>query len=72
MFGRRKSGMLDAFIIEEIKRREKAREERSRPQPQLPVPYEEDERPRRRSEDESPTRPVIVVDLMPADRCLAA
>jgi hypothetical protein len=54
--------MLDAFIIEEIKRREKLREDRNRPQAELPLPTEEDQRPGRRSEDESPA-PVIIIDL---------
>jgi hypothetical protein len=57
--------MLDAFIIEEIKRRENAREDRSRPQPSAPT-AEEDEGPRRRSETEddgSAQRGVIVIDL---------
>jgi hypothetical protein len=55
--------MLDAFIIEEIKRREKLREDRNRPQAELPLPSEEDQRPGRRSEDESPAQPVIIIDL---------
>ncbi|HYR54601.1 MAG TPA: hypothetical protein VEM39_00660 [Myxococcaceae bacterium] len=58
--------MLDAFIIEEIKRREEKREDRSRPQPHVPNPTdEEQESPRRRSEtdDDGPQRGVIVIDL---------
>ena len=58
--------MLDAFIIEEIKRREEQREERSRPQPHLPSSTDEqDDRPGRRSEteDEGPQRGVIIIDL---------
>jgi hypothetical protein len=61
--------MLDAFIIEEIKRRENLREDRNRPQPSAPTP-EEDEGPRRRSETEddgSPQRGVIVIDLAVRD-----
>ncbi len=62
--------MLDAFIIEEIKRREETREDRTRPQPQLPTPTdEEDEGPGRHSEteDDRPQRGVIVIDLAVRD-----
>ncbi|ATB34402.1 hypothetical protein [Melittangium boletus] len=58
--------MLDAFIIEEIKRRERNREERERPVLEIPLPGP-DERPRRRSDaedDEKPPRGVIVIDLL--------
>jgi hypothetical protein len=58
--------MLDAFIIEEIKRREEKREDRSRHQPQAPAPRnDEQEGPGRRSEteDEGPQRGVIIIDL---------
>jgi hypothetical protein len=57
--------MLDAFIIEEIKRRERNREERDRPVVELPLPAPP-ERPRRSTEtddDEKPSRGVIVIDL---------
>jgi hypothetical protein len=58
--------MLDAFIIEEIKRRERHREERERPVLEIPLPGPEN-RPRRRSDaedDEKPPRGVIVIDLL--------
>jgi hypothetical protein len=61
--------MLDAFIIEEIKRRERERirQERERPFVELPVPNAPDEeRPPRRSdndEDKRPHRGVVVIDL---------
>ena len=58
--------MLDAFIIEEIKRREERREDRNRHQPQAPLPTDDDQEvPYRRSEteDEGPQRGVIVIDL---------
>jgi hypothetical protein len=59
-------GMLDAFIIEEIKRRERARQERDRDRPaiELPLPPAE-EPPRRRSdeEEEKPPRGVVIIDL---------
>jgi hypothetical protein len=57
--------MLDAFIIEEIKRRERNREERERPALEIPLPVPE-ERPSRRTDaddDEKPQRGVIVIDL---------
>ncbi len=57
--------MLDAFIIEEIKRRERVREERERPMVELPLPSP-DERPKRRSEtdlEDPPQRGVVVIDL---------
>ena len=58
--------MLDAFIIEEIKRCEQSREERDRPMAELPLPSPVDERPQRRSEQEHekpPPRGVVVIDL---------
>ena len=57
--------MLDAFIIEEIKRRERLRQEhQDRPVVELPLPDPED-RPRRSNtdDDEKPSRGVVVIDL---------
>lgn len=57
--------MLDAFIIEEIKRRERRRHEDERPVVELPLPTSED-RPKRRSDTddgEKPSRGVVVIDL---------
>jgi hypothetical protein len=57
--------MLDAFIIEEIKRRERARQERDRrPVIELPVPPAEPPA-RRRSDEENdkPPRSVVIIDL---------
>lgn len=57
--------MLDAFIIEEIKRRERLRQEQDRPVVELPVPAPED-RPRRSNntlDDDKPGRGVVVIDL---------
>lgn len=56
--------MLDAFIIEEIRRRERVREEDDRPVAELPLPMPE-ERPKRRTEteDEKPQRGVVVIDM---------
>jgi hypothetical protein len=57
--------MLDAFIIEEIKRRERRREDMERPVVELPLPSPDD-RPRRRTEteEEKPQRGVVVIDLL--------
>jgi len=57
--------MLDAFIIEEIKRRERGREQSERPMAELPLPMPE-ERPARRTDTEDedpPQRGVVVIDL---------
>ena len=55
--------MLDAFIIEEIRRREQERDSH-RPRPQLPVP--EPSRPAQQNdtheEDDSPQRGVVIID----------
>ncbi len=56
--------MLDAFIIEEIKRRERLRQERDRPAVELPLPS--DDAPHRKSDTEDedkPERGVVVIDL---------
>jgi hypothetical protein len=57
--------MLDSFIIEEIKRRERMRQERQRPAVELPLPMPED-RPRQHDshEEDKPQRGVVVIDLM--------
>jgi len=59
--------MLDSFIIEEIRRRERMRDERNRPVVELPLPSpEEQDRPPRRSEndgEDKPQRGVVVIDL---------
>ena len=56
--------MLDAFIIEEIKRREQEREQH---RPRLDIPLPDPTRPHRqndtsREEDESPQRGVVIID----------
>ena len=53
--------MLDAFIIEEIKRREEERRER-RPRLELPIPEPPPHRQNDRSEDEGPQRGVVIID----------
>ena len=57
--------MLDAFIIEEIKRRERVRQEERRPQVEIPAPVP-DERPPRKSDTEGENRPqrsVVIIDF---------
>ena len=55
--------MLDAFIIEEIRRREEAREDR-RPRLELPLPEPTPHRQndRREREEERPKRGVLIID----------
>ena len=59
--------MLDAFIIEEIKRRETEREKAERQRPKLEIPRRErpDHEDEESSRDESrtPDRGVVVIDL---------
>ena len=57
--------MLDAFIIEEIKRRERVRQEERRPQVEIPAPAP-DQRPARKSDTEGedqPHRNVVIIDV---------
>lgn len=56
--------MLDAFIIEEIKRREAEREKSDQQRPKLEIPRHEtdEDGPPDRDEDK-PQRGVIVIDL---------
>jgi len=57
--------MLDAFIIEEIKRRERVRQEEGRPRIEIPMPTP-DERPPRKTDNESedqPHRNVVIIDV---------
>ncbi|MBK7860295.1 MAG: hypothetical protein IPJ65_17110 [Archangiaceae bacterium] len=60
--------MLDAFIIEEIKRREAEREKHDRQRPHLEIPlHEREDRDgddeSKRDDSEQPKRGVIVIDL---------
>lgn len=57
--------MLDSFIIEEIKRRERLRRERhERPAIELPLPLPDDPPNRRDGQDEDkPQRGVVIIDL---------
>ena len=57
--------MLDAFIIEEIKRRERVRQEDRRPRVEIPAPVP-DQRPPRKSDNEGedqPQRDVLIIDV---------
>jgi hypothetical protein len=58
--------MLDAFIIEEIKRRERVRQQEDRrPRVEIPAPVP-DERPPRKSDNEGdnqPQRSVVIIDV---------
>ncbi|MBK9517204.1 MAG: hypothetical protein IPO09_07565 [Anaeromyxobacter sp.] len=55
--------MLDAYVIEEIKRRERQRERDDRPVVQVPVPSPPERRPDR-PDDDAPggDRGVIIID----------
>jgi hypothetical protein len=55
---------LETFIIDELRKRERRREER--PAVELPLPEPELERPPRKSDtgDQTPKRGVVVIDLL--------
>lgn len=62
--------MLDIFIIEEIKRREREREiqrESERPRKELPIPNRDDDLPVRREGEQENERGVIIVDYSISD-----
>jgi hypothetical protein len=54
--------MLDAYVIEEIKRRERRPGRDERPAAELPLPPPPEERPADR-ERERPDRGVVIIDL---------
>ena len=54
--------MLDAFIIEEIKRREREQSRDDRPVVELPVPQPPSEREQRRDDDDDRDRGVVIID----------
>ncbi|MCM2334475.1 MAG: hypothetical protein NDI82_11090 [Anaeromyxobacteraceae bacterium] len=58
---RRSDTMLDAYVIEEIKRRERQRERDDRPVVQVPVPPPPDRRPDEKDDDGS-DRGVVIID----------
>ena len=53
--------MLDAYVIEEIKRRDRRRERDDRPVVQLPVPPEDD-RPPAKPERDGGDHGVVIID----------
>jgi hypothetical protein len=56
--------MLDAFIIEEIKRRERIRREDERPGVELPLPgLDRPERRSDRQDEDPPKRGVVIIEL---------
>ena len=55
--------MLDAFIIEEIKRREQERQRRESERPAIHIPLPEPGRAPQQSEEEKPQRGVVIIDL---------
>ena len=57
--------MLDAFIIEEIKRRERVRQEDGRPHIEIPVPTRDERPPRKtdKEDEDQPQRNVVIVDV---------
>ncbi len=59
--------MLDAFIIQELKRREQERLRKERQRPVLEIPIHDDrdqpETNERQSERETPTNTVIQIDI---------
>ena len=54
--------MLDAFIIEEIKRREREREQRDTERPAVHIPPPQPSRAPQQSEEDKPRRGVIIID----------
>jgi hypothetical protein len=56
--------MLDTFIIEEIKRQERIRQEQDRPAVELPLPAPEPPlRKRSDEEKDKPSRGVVIIEL---------
>ena len=58
--------MLDSYIIEELKRRERERVQRERQRPTLEIPAvqrDEDDEDRRSEREEIPGKAVVQIDL---------
>lgn len=58
--------MLDAFIIEELRRREEQERKRSEHQPRVDLPVHEEEEPERDENNEhkkKPSRGVTIIDV---------
>ena len=54
--------MLDAFVIEEIRRRERERGRDDRPGIQIPVPLPADPSEEEKPPEDAPSRGVIIID----------
>ena len=54
--------MLDAFIIEEIRRREREHEQQDRDRPSIQIPLPEPSKLPQQSEEDKPQRGVIIID----------
>ncbi len=54
--------MLDAYVIEEIRRRERDRSHDDRPAVELPVPSAPDRSPERDRDDDRSDRGVVIID----------
>ena len=54
--------MLDAFIIEELKRREQERERKDSERPSIQIPLPEPSQAPQQSEEDKPQRGVIIID----------
>jgi len=57
--------VLDAYIIEELERQRREKEERDRPSIQLPIPHDEPRKPLERDIDQDlPNGSPIVIELL--------
>lgn len=54
--------MLDAYVIEEIKRRDRERDREVRPTAELPIPALPPSPPANESDSDDPDRGVIIID----------
>jgi hypothetical protein len=54
--------MLDAYVIEEIKRRDRERPRDERPSIELPLPVGPSQPSERRPDDEDDNRGVVIID----------
>jgi hypothetical protein len=59
--------MLDAYVIEEIKRRDRQRERDDRPVAELPVPPPPERKPGDEKDDGPDDRGVVIIDY--SSRC---
>jgi hypothetical protein len=59
---RQETPMLDAYVIEEIKRRDRDKSRDERPSIELPLPVGPAESPEQRPDDEDDNRGVVIID----------